>query len=338
MKDIAQRAGVHRATVSNVLNGKFKAERSDAARRAAKIRKIAAEMGYRPATFARATRTGETGLVGMIKSPSLADSVHAPEFEAGVIETLHANGLCLLLDVIDDSPKDAPRILRERVVNGMLINYVSRTPQPVRDILDRCDVPAIWINRKLETHCVRPNDEGAAREATRHLLAHGHRHVACIVPQPTTDAGMHYSMADRQAGYEYVMRQAGLTPQTITLHPDYESFRNDHGGILRRAVEFLSRPNRPTAILGNVDGPALLLAAASLGISVPEDLSVMAFDNQASMGQVMTYDRVLVPYKGMGRAAVMELLNLIDRPDAPRPAVLIPFDFQRMGTVVRPTV
>ncbi|MHB1158559.1 MAG: LacI family DNA-binding transcriptional regulator [Phycisphaerales bacterium] len=345
MQDIADRVGVHQATVSNVLNGKLRATRSDAARRATEIRRVAKEMGYRPSVAARATRTGRTGFVGMLRSPVMGCSVLDLAFDRGVEQSLHSRGLCLVRDIVDDisegrSPSVlAPRIVRENMVDGLLVNYAFGTPPVVRDLLDRCNVPAVWINRKRESNCVRPNDEGAAIEATGYLLSQGHRRITYVdgsVYGVATDRDVHYSIGDRRAGYEQVMRQAGLTPDFYEV-PVCEDTRQIMGRLLAELTAMLRLGDLPTAVLcGNGSGRVMLLAAAHAGLRVPEDLSVMTFDNDAGAISSIAVDHVLVPYFAMGRAAVEEVCALIARPDQPRRPVVLPFEFLRAGTVARP--
>lgn len=345
MQDIADRVGVHRATVSNVLNGKLRAERSDAARRATEIRRVAVEMGYRPSVAARATRTGRTGFIGMLRSPSMGCSVLDLAFDRGVEQSLHVHGLCLVRDIIDDISEDQrgvlpPRIVRENMVDGLLINYAFGVPPAVRVLLDRCRVPAVWINRKRESNCVRPNDEGAAVEATRYLLSQGHRRITYVdgsVFGVSADRDVHYSMGERRAGYEQVMRQAGLTPDFYEV-PACEDEGLLMGRLLTELTAMLRRDDLPTAVLcGNGSGRVMLLAAAHAGLRVPEDLSVMTFDNDAGAISSIAVDHVLVPYFAMGRAAVEEVCALIAQPDQPRRPVVLPFEFLRAGTVARPS-
>lgn len=338
MQDIADRVGVHQSTVSNVLNGKFKAERPDAAQRADRIRRMAEELGYRPSVAARATRTGRTGFLGMIRSPRLSCSVHEPSFDTGLDEALHARGLCLLRDVIDDAD-DAPRIVRENAVDGLIINYAFGTPKPVRDLLDRCRIPAVWINRKRDANCVRPNDEGAGYEATRFLIDHGHRRIEFIAERSEREGWQtepHYSKADRHEGYARAMREAGLTPLLVPFDApaDLSTFASK-GYTLRAYCKLLDRAELPTAVVCE-SGRTMLHAAALRGLSVPGDLSVISFDNTAGADNAMLVDRVLVPFEPMGRVAVDELCRLIEQPDRPRPPVVIPFEFHRTGTVGRP--
>ncbi|MHB1158509.1 MAG: LacI family DNA-binding transcriptional regulator [Phycisphaerales bacterium] len=344
IQDIAKAVGVTHVTVSRAFSGKNPV--SPKTRR--RIMEVAHSMGYRPSAAARAVRTGRTGFVGMLRSPSPACSVIEPLFDAGIDEALHGCGLCLVRDIVDDITENQPhaqppRIVRENVVDGLLINYAFGTPPPVRDLLDRCRVPAIWINRKRDTNCVRPNDEGAALEATRHLLAHGHTRIA-FIPQPRYEESPHseehYSVADRQSGYESAMRQAGLTPRIMRLPPIPTDAPLRLGHLLRSCVQLLGWSDRPSAVLCGFSGGGrtMLLAAAHAGLRVPDDLSVMTFDNDAGADERIAVDRVLVRYRAMGQASVNELCALIDQPDVPRSPVVIPFEFHRTGSVARPIV
>lgn len=343
MQDIADRVGVHRVTVSNVLNGKLKGLRADAVKRADEIRRVAAELGFRPSAAARATRTGRTGFIGVVSGSTFANSVHFPEFELGLQEAAHARGLCLVKDQLDENPDGTvtrlPRVLREDVVDGVLINYAFGTPPAVRRILDRCRIPAIWINRKRDRNCVHPADEGAAFDATCHLLRHGHTNIAYLCAPTSSgprDQEPHYSVADRQSGYAKAMIDAGLQPRVLA-----EPQRGHHvvgaGEVFRFFTAVLSLSDRPTAVVcGSGGGRTMLTAAARLGLRVPEDLSVITFDNDAGVDHEITVDRVLVPNHPMGRAAVEELSALINEPDQSRPPVVLPFEFHITGTVTRP--
>jgi LacI family transcriptional regulator len=345
MEDIAVRAGVNRATVSNVLNGRFQARRSDAVRRADRIRKIAHEMGYRFNVAARSTRTGTTGLIGLIRSPLLSHSVHAPEFESGVDEALHRRGLCLVRDLIDqavenDDAEDAtrvPRIVREKVVDGLLVNYAFGTPPAVRRLLDRCQIPALWINRKRDANCVHPADEGAAFDATRHLIGLGHTDIGFVVAGHEALGGYepHYSTIDRVAGYRRAMLAAGLRPRILETDKPGD-LRDKVGHGLREAQKLLAMPDRPTALVCERDGHNVLHAAALAGVRVPRELSLITFDNVAASGQHIPIDRMLVRYKALGVLAVEELLHLMnDEAPEPRRPVAVPFEFHLTGTTTR---
>ncbi len=345
LRDIAEQVGVSVNTVSRVFNGKTKERWSRVARQAEEIRRVAKELGYRPTTAARAVRTGRTGFLGMIHSPEPAYSVRNPAFDYGVEQELHARGLCLVHDLIDgplrqgDQDAQLPQIVRENTVDGLLINYAYGTPPALREVLDRCHIPAIWINRKRDSNCVRPNDLGAALAATRYLIEQGHTRIGLVMlPAQPLQVERHYSVGDRRAGHEQAMREAGRTPRVFELPPVPADFNQRVGHLLRCYVQLLRQADRPSAVLCLDGGREMCHAAALAGLRVPQDLSVMTFDNEADADERVGVDRVLVRYWGMGRVAIRELCALMDRPEIPRRPVLIPLEFHRTGTVSRPQV
>lgn len=335
LSDVARAAGVTQMTVSRVFSGKAPV----ATRTRHRVIEAAAQLGYRPSAAARATRTGRTDFIGMIRSPVFAHSVHEPALDAGIDEALLQRGLCLVRDVIDANGRVAPRIVRENAVDGLLINYAFGTPPPVRELLNRCRIPAIWINRKRDANCVHPNDEGAAFEATCYLIAHGHRRIGYVseIIDPASIGEIHYSETDRYQGYKRAMTSAGLQPERWGIPKASGDMDGSAiGHFVRCFADLLRRPDRPTALLCMNGGREMVAAAWKMGLRVPEDVSVMTFDNHAAADIGLGVDRVLVRYHAMGRAAVEELCALIDEPDVPRRPVRIPFEFHQTGSVARP--
>lgn len=338
IQQIASAAGVTDVTVSRILTGSYRAKRPDAVRRADRIRRLAEQMGYRPSAAARATRTGRTGYIGMIRSPSLSLSVHAPVFDMAIDEALHHRDLCLVRDVIDDLDDQPPRIVRENAVDGLIINYAFGTPARIREILDRSRMPALWVNRKRDANCVYPNDKGASADATRFLIERGHRRVAFLqIPLHQSlkqrNIEPHYSIVDRCDGYESTMHAAGATPhvEVLPMPEDLQSLKA--GWLLQGCIAFLKKPDRPTAVFCDFNGRTMLHAAEICRLRVPQDISVIAFDNDAGADERVAVDRVLVPYRPMADTAVAELCELIEQPTQQRPPVKLPFEFHRTGTV-----
>ena len=333
--DVAREANVTQVTVSRAFSGRGPV--AEPTRR--RIMEAAERLGYRPSQAARATRAGRTGLIGMIRGAHRACSVHVPEFDAGLDAALNERGLCLVRDTIPDAD-GLPRIVRERVVDGLIVNYVFGTPPAVREMIDRCHIPAVWINRRRDANCVRPDDEAGAYRATQHLLAHGHARVAMIDQERSLEdlafLEPHYSVADRRAGYERAMRGAGLAPR-YDLLPRLRPHEMLPGYLAVACGTYLGQSNRPTAILcGNGQGQTLVAAAWRLGLRVPDDLSVVTINNRARSDDGIAVDRVLVPFGRIGREAVAEVEAVIAQPGRARPPVVIPLDFQRTGSVARP--
>ncbi|MEM7577402.1 MAG: LacI family DNA-binding transcriptional regulator [Planctomycetota bacterium] len=347
LNDVAQAAGVTHITVSRAFSGKGAVAIATRER----IFKAAKRVGYRPNTAARAMRSGRTGFIGMIRSPLIQHAVHTPQFDAGLDEELNEKGLCLVRDIIDESSlaeNDAskakpslPRIVSENAVDGLLINYAFGTPPAVREALDRFGVPAIWINRKRSENCVYHNDLGAAIEATSELVSHGHRNIAYI-REPSHAASSasgetHYSAGDREDGFARTMRAAGLAARVedMPMNPTDDASKIDH--LLQAYITYLRSPDRPTAVLCQRGGRVMRMAAAVCGLSVPGDLSIMTFDEDAPADQDIAVDRLLTRGRAMGGAAVHEVCALIEGGEPSRTAVAIPLEFHRVGTVGVPS-
>jgi len=196
---IAARAGVTKATVSNVLNRNRVGTRSDAVRNAQRIRKIAAELGYRPNMAARAIQTNRFNAVGLIASTEPRFSVYQP-YLAGLTRACRRKDLHLTLgEVVDEKLTDEryiPKVLREWAVDGLLIAYMAGFPPVLADLIEQYRIPSVWLNAKRDHDCVYPDDRGGMELATRHLVELGHQRIAFFSVFP----GGHYSSRDRRAG------------------------------------------------------------------------------------------------------------------------------------------
>lgn len=337
LDQIAQAAGVTSATVSNVLSGRANARRPDAVSRAKRIRKIALDMGYRPHAAARAVRTGRTGCLGMITSANYAYSVHMPEFEVGVVAELVRRGLYLAKDHLIENDQESvnlPRLAQENIADGLLVNYAFKIPLGLETLIERHQIPAVWINCRRADNVVRPDDEQAAYHATRHLIALGHRRILLLNPNAKWLEIEHYSVDDRKAGYARAMHEAGLEPQITARQRPSE--RDGSEMSLRIVMKALTEGDRPTAVLSMIRGVAVLLAAARLGWRVPDDLSVISFDNGQGGDRMAPLTRLIVPFEEIGRRAVAEVCELIEQPDVRRPEVVLPMILDDGGTTAPP--
>jgi DNA-binding LacI/PurR family transcriptional regulator len=132
------------------------------------------------------------------------------------------------------------------------------------------------------------------------------------------------------------MRTRGLTPTRVQIHPPTDEWQRKQGWTYQACRQVLQTPDQPTAYLCNMDGQLMFHAAASLGIRIPEQLSLFTFDNIAPSDEAVAIDRLVVPFRNLGQATISELLALINDPHTPRKPVVLPFEFQRKGTVARP--
>ncbi|MEM6391515.1 MAG: LacI family DNA-binding transcriptional regulator [Planctomycetota bacterium] len=319
--EIAKAAGVSNVTVSNVLNGRNREIWPSTIARADRIRKIAAEMGYRPNAAARATRNGKFESIALMTAAEGSTRSVLPQRVLDAIhDELAQRDYHLTLNRCKDrelvSEANLPKTLRESQSDGALLNYNKTVPEKLVELLQRFRVPSVWINAKMSADCVYLDDREAGRQAARMLLDAGHRRVGYLTityPEPDAGESAHYSELDRRDGCVDEVVAAGLTPRVID--------RSDLGGRdfddvhMAQLRDLLRREDRPTAFVCYSAPTANILAMACLqvGIDFPRELSAVVIDN-IPRRHGFTYSSVLVDEKEMGRQSVDLLFRKIAEP------------------------
>lgn len=329
LETVAERAGVSTRTAYRVLNGEGGlGKRRDAVERAERIRQVAHELGYRPNQAARAMREGRFATAGLVLSRGETTSSTAEGLIKGVHDGLAGHGMHLAVTRLSDDQfadeRYLPGLLRELTVDGLLMYYTHDEPAELHDLIERYRIPTIWINNARPHDCVHPADHEGARQATAHLLELGHRRIAFWA---FGDGGGHYSNAAREAGYGEAMAAAGLSPlvRRRELHPQRLDRRGDDFVAVGR--DWLQADPGVTAVVGGSHGQALVaaIAALSLGLRVPEDLSIIFVDQSLEDTAGLGLTRYWAAASEMGRAAVDELVAKITKPGRKRRPVTIPF-------------
>ena len=272
--DIAQRAGVSKGAVSYALNGQPGV--SDATRQ--RIVAIAQEIGFNPNSAARALSGATANAVGLaLCRPARIIGIE-PFFMgliSGVEAELSAASYALTLQVVT-SPEHEIAVYRrwwgERRVDGVFVSDLrlddSRIP-----ILQELQLPAVVIGGPGDTGTlaqVWSDDAGAVVEAVRYLVALGHRRIARVGGLPDF---LHTETRTR--AFADVCADLGLD-EAVTVPSDYTG---EEGTLATRRL--LISENRPTAIIYDNDVMAIagLAVAQEMGLSVPGDLSIVAWDD-----------------------------------------------------------
>ena len=317
LEEIAREAGVSRYTVSNVLRGRNKENWACTAERAERIRGIAARLNYRPNAAAVATATGRFGAIGLLASRRHPHGALLGTLLNSVRHHLTERELHLTLgNLPDESLTDeayVPRILREWSVDGLLINYISGIPDKMIELIQRYQIPSVWLNAKLESDCVYPDDFEAAGQACKYLLQMGHRRIAYV---DYMSSG-HYSTADRRNGYLRAMRSARLKPQVFS-----NARERPQTEWLDLSCEWLRAPERPTAVITYEADRALpvFCAALKLGLDVPRDLSILSFHDMDVMTVGVRLTTMEIPMVQSGAVAVEMVNEKISNPGLSLPA------------------
>jgi LacI family transcriptional regulator len=271
--DVAARAGVGVATVSRVLNGHPNVSPATRERVLEAIR----DLDYRPSSVARNLSLQQTLVVGVVvpffTSPSAVERVR------GVVEALEGSAYDLALFDVESS--DRRRRAFEMLgstsrVDGLLVVSLIPPKEELARLL-AARIPCVIVDAP---HPTLPNvvvdDVFGGELATRHLIDLGHRRIAMIGDKPPDPFRFH-SSRDRTVGYERALAAFGLEPQRA-----YVRLGTQTRGVARSvADELLRMADPPTAIFAASDLQALgvLESARGLGLRVPEDLSVVGFDD-----------------------------------------------------------
>ncbi|HWH81630.1 MAG TPA: LacI family DNA-binding transcriptional regulator [Burkholderiaceae bacterium] len=316
IKHVAARAGVSFTTVSHVLNGTRRV--SDSARE--RVERAVAEMGYSPSAVARALKTSETLILGVLV-PNITNPFFA-ELTRGIEDCCRRTDYSVFLCNSDDDPQRQARYLQtllERRVDGLLMAAAAGEAAALVQRLGSARVPTVVVDRSipgLAADLVRVDHQGGARLAVEHLLGLGHRAIACL-SGPSEFA---VSRA-RVQGWREAMADARIEPAPGWLLEGEFSAAAGHD----LALALLARGDI-TAIFASNDLLAIgaLRAAAERGLPVPGALSVIGFDGiDFGTYSFPALTTVGHPIRAVGEKAAEVLIERIAmRPTTDREVVL----------------
>lgn len=312
MAEVAARAGVTKQTVSNVVSGKKVRPET-----LAKVNAAIAELGYKPNLVARSLRTGSTSTVGLFV-PSVANPFYSEVVEE-VENVLVRHGYNLLLATTRDDP-DYTRIhlenLAARSVDALLVAgdkgvgqqwpMLTQVSFPVALFAWEGDPPA-------ELPVVSIDYEHAGFLAGRHLRELGHRNVAVIADLPPHGL--------RVAGLRRAFAADGLTIDDSKV---FARTSDDAAGGYAAACAALEADPGVTAIFATHDILAIgaVEAVTRSGRRVPEDVSVVGFDDIAQVGRIEpALTTVAFPKREMAQNAVELLLRAVESGKPPTNAL-----------------
>ena len=310
---VAHRARVSVATVSYVIND---GPRPVAKATRERVLRAIRQLDYQPSEVARSLRLQKTRTIGLIL-PDTANPFYAA-LAKGVEDTGFSHGYSVLLCHSDyDAVREQAyaEVMISKQVDGVI--YIQATPDAtaVRRLLER-RIPTVAVDREipnLEIDCVVADNFEGSKAATEHLLGLGHRRIGCFVRASSlSDA------TERLRGYQAAMAQAGL-PATPDL---FVSGGHGYEDGRKAMTQLLGGVTRPTAVLAYPDTMAIGAIRATLdaGLRVPEDVSVVGFDDiPASAFIHPPLTTVSMPKWELGQRAAEVLLTRIQGGDAGHP-------------------
>jgi LacI family transcriptional regulator len=327
LADVAREAGTSPSTASRALSGRGYV--SPAARE--RLVEVAERMGYIPNASARTLKQQRSSVVGVVVS-DLGNQFYA-RLAAGIAQTLREADYQMLL--LADNSDTAEETAAARTFLGMRAAGVILTPvaADAAAMLARHGVAVVEIDRMLASvscDAVVIDNEGAAREATAHLLELGHRRVGLLVTETewTSDAG-------RVSGYRLAHETAGVPlDERLIVRVPFRARDTDE-----RILALLGDA-KPTAIFAanNLLAEQTWHVLRRIGLRLPEDVSLVGFDDVPWMSMVEpAITAVAQPALEMGRSAALLLLRRLDDPARERTIEVLEPSLVARGSTASPT-
>ncbi len=307
LREVAQRAGVSIKTVSRIVNG----DAGVGAKKRETIQHHLTTLGYVPNQAARMMRSGTSSVFGLM-TDVVATTPYSVDIVRGVQSALIEADQTLLIASSDGDPVREAKLwqmFRAHRVAGVIYAAMFHRAH-------RLDHPA-FQNPIILANCfsvdggrpsIIPDDEDGGFKQARHLLALGHRRIGLITLNRSIEA-----TKLRGAGIRRAFRDAGVTfDEKLDRLGMAGPLHNEVVVTFEAAVELMRLPDRPTAIICGNDQIALQVfgAAASLGLRIPEDLSIIGFDDLKLISETLrpALTTVALPYFEIGRRAV-QIMN-----------------------------
>ncbi len=269
-QDVADLAGVSRATVSAYLNG----TRYVSPELSAKIEKAIKELNYIPDQLARALKMEHTQTIGLIIP--VMSRFYTPMMNT-INKVAHKNKYGFLICSSEEDPereKEVLEIFLAKRISGILLVPCSEKNMKLLNNIQHSGVPIVQLNRKingLETDSVVSNNFQAAYMATEHLVKRGRKKIAWLGYDSASLAN-----SEKKAGYDAALQKFGIR-DNITI-PVTE---HDSANIEEAFREFLTSGTDFDGLICTTQGKAAiaLRLLKEKSMRIPEDISVIGFDD-----------------------------------------------------------
>lgn len=317
IKDVADYAGVSRATVSRVLNNHPYVTEDVRAR----VEDAMRHLGYHPNRAARRLRAQSSDVLGLI-----VPDIQNPLFQSivrGVEDAAYDCGMNVILCNTDDNPDKQEaylRVMQAEQSAGLIVVPThpgdGRVLAPVRE----AGIPIVFLDREVddfEADTVRVDNVRGAYLAVRHLLSLGYKRIAAIAGTQYLTPGY-----ERLRGYYDALNECGLPVDERLVK--IGNFRIDGGRAL--AQEFMQSPQPPEALFvsNNLMTLGALRGLHELGIVIPDQVALVGFDDMPWAGDLNPpLTAVAQPGYELGQQAVELLLKRLAQPDAPYRKVIM---------------
>jgi LacI family transcriptional regulator len=275
IKDIAKKAGVSTATVSNVINGNYNKVSEETIK---KVQKIIEENDYQPSATARSLARKESRIIGVVmpylsEDEPFSSSPYYEKMLALLENYVRKRGYYLMIRSVSECKEMIP-IFSTWNVDGIILLGPYR--EEIKEIEERVKAPTVYIDSYAEgvdIVNIGLDDYKGGYLAARYLLAKGHRQIAFVGPK-ITNSGVVY---ERFNGFCAACKERGveLTPDHI-----FETWTiYDQGVDAAKRVAFSNIKFTAAVTMSDILAFGLMEGLKRCGMNIPDDISVVGFDN-----------------------------------------------------------
>jgi LacI family transcriptional regulator len=309
LRQVARRAGVSTATVARVLQG----SRRVAPETASRVRNVLADSGYRVNAVAQGLSRGTTRTIGHLLHVAGVNPFYS-WVALGLQERAAEHGYEVILYNSHADP--ASEAAGVEVFLGRRVDSIVFTTalDPKNVEIAAAAVPVVQVERPtpVPTATVTVDNGRGAAQATRHLIELGHRDVLFLGAPPVHEDWPSAGAVEQQRirGYVRAMRSAGLAPRIKTHHRGGAQYGEEFGRDLAREV--IAHERIPTAVFAGSDlfAAGVLQALHEARLRVPDDVSVVGFDDTDAAKLTPPLTTVALPMMDVGREALeLALIN-----------------------------
>jgi LacI family transcriptional regulator len=326
LKDIAERVGVTESTISRVLNGIPKASKETRD----EIFQVAAELGYKPNQIARSLVTKKTHTIGLIIS-DLSNTYFA-RVASGIEKIASKYDNSLIISTTGGEENEELKyinLLKEKQVDGILFAS-GRMPESCKKLLRETEIPTVVVAREVEEALpsVHIDNVKESYRAVKYLINSGHTKIAMISGAANDkESGLY-----RIQGYKQALNDNNLAiREDLIVEGDFKL----QSGI-KAMKEILKKDDSITAVFAASDemGVGAIKAIKKAGLKVPEDISVVGFDNNIiSLASDPELSTISQPEEELGWHAMEMLYKVINGENLAEKKIYLPCKFIKRESV-----
>ncbi|NWG15535.1 MAG: LacI family DNA-binding transcriptional regulator [Chloroflexi bacterium] len=315
--DVADYAGVSRATVSRVLNNNPAVDQALRLR----VEDAIQALGYQPNRTARRLRAQSSNVIGLIIS-----DIRNPYFLSiiqGVEDVAYAHQMSLILCNSDEDPTKEQmylRVMEAEHVAGLIMVPSQSSEEQQLSRLKKIGIPVILLDRvadDFEVDAVKVDNERGAADAVRHLIALGYRRIATITGPVHLTTGR-----ERYTGYRSALEANGLAYDEALVK--IGNFKTESGYQLTRELLAMAEPPDAIFVSNNMMTLGALRALREQEIRVPQEMALVGFDDMPWSGDLYSPLTVVSqPTYELGQEATNLLLRRLADPGLPFRTVIL---------------